>query len=66
MNGAPATGGTNPLNDIGKNIASIWIEAPVPLYVAAVTLVAGFWIGDIFQQIILNRTPQTRLRHKRS
>ena len=66
VNGAPATGGTNPLEGIGKNIASIWIEAPVPLYVAAVTLVAGFWIGDIFQRIILNRAPRARLRHKRS
>lgn len=67
VNGVPTTGGTtNPLTDIGKNIASIWIEAPVPLYVAAVTLVAGFWIGDIFQRIILNRHGLGSPRHKRS
>jgi hypothetical protein len=68
VDGAPTTGGasTNPVNDIAKNIASIWIEAPVPLYVAAVTLVAGFWIGDVFQRIFLNKNPLRPTHHKRS
>ncbi len=68
VDGEPATGGapTNPLNDIMKNIASIWIEAPVPLYVAAVTLFVGFWIGDIFQRVILNKSPLRPAHHKRS
>jgi len=35
---------------ITAGLRSIWTEAPVPLYWAAVTLVLGFWVGDIFQR----------------
>lgn len=33
-----------------NNAETIWVESPVPLYIAAVTLAVGFWIGDIFQR----------------
>ncbi|MDB5162558.1 MAG: hypothetical protein JWN28_165 [Candidatus Saccharibacteria bacterium] len=67
VNGAPVTGApTNPVDDVIKNIASIWIEAPVPLYIAAVMLVLGFWIGDIFQRVLLNKHSLHAPRHKRT
>jgi hypothetical protein len=42
---------TSPFNKIATGLSSVWTEAPVPLYVAAVTLVVGFWVGDIFQRL---------------
>ncbi|HEY8992501.1 MAG TPA: hypothetical protein VIM37_01480 [Candidatus Microsaccharimonas sp.] len=47
--GAPNSGFTSVISGLG----SIWTEAPVPLYVAAVTLVLGFWVGDIFQRLFM-------------
>lgn len=43
---APITG----IEKIVDTAKSVWINAPVPLYVTAVTLVLGFWIGDIFNR----------------
>ena len=55
VNGIPAAGTATPgLGSIVSGLGSIWTEAPVPLYVAAVTLVLGFWVGDIFQRIFMN------------
>lgn len=57
VNGTPAAGtATSGLGSIVSGLSSIWTEAPVPLYVAAVTLVLGFWVGDIFQRIFMNTT----------
>lgn len=55
VNGAstPATA-TTPFTNITAGLSSVWTEAPVPLYVAAVTLVLGFWVGDIFQRLFTN------------
>lgn len=35
---------------------SVWVDAPVPLYFAAVALAVGFWVGDIFQRIALAKS----------
>jgi len=52
VNGAATPGATtSTFNNITNGLGSIWTEAPVPLYVAAVTLVLGFWVGDIFQRL---------------
>lgn len=48
---SPVTGATSFFGSISSSLNAIWTEAPVPLYWAAVTLVAGFWIGDIFQRV---------------
>lgn len=49
VNGDPA-GVAAPTNTIFKNLQMLWVEAPVPLYIAVVALALGFWIGDIFQR----------------
>jgi hypothetical protein len=67
INGAPSTGApTNPVDDITKNIAAAWLQAPVPLYIAALMLVLGFWVGDIFQRIMLNKHSLHPSRRKRA
>ncbi|MBC7564938.1 hypothetical protein H7100_01755 [Candidatus Saccharibacteria bacterium] len=46
--------GTTPAgtpSSIAAGLGTIWTNAPVPLYVAAVTLVLGFWVGDVFQRL---------------
>jgi hypothetical protein len=56
VNGTTAASGTsNPVTDIAESVASIWINAPVPLYFAALTLLLGFWAGDIYKRIKLQR-----------
>ena len=40
---------------ISGGLSNIWTEAPVPMYWVAVTLVAGFWIGDIFHRFFTYR-----------
>ena len=37
---------------ISAGLSSIWTQAPIPLYWAAVTLVLGFWVGDIVQRVL--------------
>lgn len=67
----PATTAT-PFNNITNGLSSVWTEAPVPLYVAAVTLVVGFWVGDIFQRLFVKdskgvkgrKYPPTYNRHR--
>lgn len=55
VNGIPVAGApTSGLSPIVTGLSSIWTEVPVPLYVAAVALVLGFWIGDVFQRIFAN------------
>jgi len=74
INGTPVaatTGTPSTLATITANLGSIWTEAPVPLYWAAVTLVLGFWFGDVFQRIFAKgsyaikrpRAPVNRHRH---
>ena len=74
INGTPvasATGSPSAFATITANLGSIWTEAPVPLYWAAVTLVLGFWFGDIFQRVFTKgsyatkrpRAPVNRHRH---
>lgn len=43
----PGTFGSTPINSLAQN----WIDASIPLYWGAVTLIGGFWIGDIFQRV---------------
>jgi hypothetical protein len=50
---AAAAGSSSSFTSIISGLGSVWTEAPVPLYVAAVTLVLGFWVGDIFQRIFM-------------
>lgn len=49
--GAPVS----PADKVADTAKSLWVNASVPLYIAAVTLALGFWIGEIFQRIMLNR-----------
>jgi hypothetical protein len=72
VNGSAATGApTSGFNSVLSGLGSIWTEAPVPLYVAAVTLVLGFWVGDIFQRLFAQggttgrgrKPPLNRHRH---
>jgi len=51
---------TGSISSITSNLSAIWTEAPVPLYWAAVTLVLGFWVGDIFQRIFVKDGAKTR------
>jgi hypothetical protein len=51
-------GGSTTVGTFISGLGSIWTEAPVPLYVAAVTLVLGFWVGDIFQRLFV-KGPRT-------
>jgi hypothetical protein len=56
VNGATATAGSsNPVSKIAENVASVWINAPVPLYFAALTLLLGFWAGDVYKRVKLQR-----------
>jgi hypothetical protein len=52
VNGDPAITSTTtkPVATIINNVKNLWVEAPVPLYIAAVTLTLGFWVGDIFNR----------------
>lgn len=52
VNGTATSGTTtSTFSNIATGLSTVWTEAPVPLYVAAVTLVLGFWVGDIFQRL---------------
>lgn len=63
VNGDPLVG-TAPVNTFVNDIKKIWVEAPVPLYMAAVTLALGFWIGDIFQRVTSSQPAQkVKKRH---
>lgn len=42
---------SQPIEVIKDVLTSTWFEATVPIYWAAVTLFAGFWVGDIFQRV---------------
>ena len=55
---APAGAGVSTIGNITAGLGSIWTEAPVPLYWAAVMLVLGFWVGDIFQRVF-SKTPRS-------
>ena len=57
VNGSPVPSeSTSAFANISGGFSSIWTEAPVPMYWVAVTLVAGFWIGDIFHRYFTYRT----------
>jgi hypothetical protein len=48
---------------INKDILDTnWFTSPVPLYLIAVTLLAGFWIGDLFDRKFGTQKTQTRKR----
>ncbi len=68
-----ATGTGSTFATISAGLGSIWTEAPVPLYWSAVTLVLGFWVGDIVQRVLLKgkygikggkKPPTTFNRHR--
>jgi len=61
-NTTAGTGSTSTFGAITAGIGSIWTEVPVPLYWAAVTLVLGFWVGDIFQRIFAKKRPTAKRR----
>lgn len=66
VNGTPAGSSSAPgIGSIVSGIGSLWTEAPVPLYVAAVTLVLGFWVGDIFQRIFFKGNSSVRKAGKK-
>lgn len=45
--GAPVT----PVEKITDNAKSAWVNASVPLYIAALTLALGIWVGEIIQRV---------------
>jgi hypothetical protein len=55
-----STAPVNSTSSFVSGLSSIWTEAPVPLYWAAVTLVLGFWVGDIFQRIFVKDVTKPR------
>ena len=63
VNGAPATTGST-FGNITSGLSNIWTEAPVPLYFAALALVLGFWIGDIFQRYFNSKKPKASARRR--
>lgn len=64
VNGTPAAPGAT-FASVGRNFDTIWTNAPVPLYFAAVALVLGFWVGDIFQRYFAVKRGTRRLNpHK--
>lgn len=67
VNGAPVPA-TSSFASLAGGIENIWTEAPVPMYWVAVTLVVGFWIGDIFHRYYsAKRLKPTKIvaRHRR-
>jgi hypothetical protein len=63
VNGSPVKSESN-FASITGGFESIWTEAPVPLYWAAVALVLGFWVGDIFQRYFNGKKRKQSSRHK--
>ncbi|RWZ78221.1 MAG: hypothetical protein EOT05_00420 [Candidatus Microsaccharimonas sossegonensis] len=63
VNGSTTPGvKTSPFTNIINGLGTVWTDAPVPLYVAAVTLVLGFWVGDIFQRLFANDGKRVKSR----
>jgi hypothetical protein len=63
VNGSTTPGATtSTFTNIANGLGSVWTEAPVPLYVAAVTLVLGFWVGDVFQRLFAKDGKGTKNR----
>jgi hypothetical protein len=56
VDGDPTVAPVSGIEKIINTAQAIWVNAPVPLYVAVVTLAIGFWVGDIFQRVNLART----------
>lgn len=65
VNGDPASVAA-PTNTILKDIQKIWLEAPIPLYIAAATLALGFWIGDIFQRFISSSSHTSKPKRRQA
>jgi len=63
VNGEHATAGST-FGNISSGLNNIWTEAPVPLYFAALALVLGFWIGDIFQRYFNSKKPKASNRRR--
>jgi hypothetical protein len=59
------SGTTSPVDEISNTVASVWVKAPVPLYLAAVMLLLGFWAGDIYQRITQPKHTLKHAHHKR-
>lgn len=55
VNGTTTPAPVTPGDKIVDTAKSVWVNASVPLYIAAVALALGFWIGEIFQRVMLNR-----------
>lgn len=63
VNGDPAAG-SGSTSTIINDIKQLWVEAPVPLYIAAVLLALGFWIGDVFQRFSASQSlRKSKKRH---
>ncbi len=53
INGTPVGAAPlSPTDSFFRSFNTFWVQASVPLYIAALTLVLGFWIGDIFQHFL--------------
>lgn len=67
INGPVAVAGSSSaLTQFISNLRSLWTEAPVPLYVSAVTLVLGFWIGDVAQRLLFKGPRYAKVYSKKS
>lgn len=61
--GATVIGTPNPVAVITDVIGHIqWFETPIPLYLLAVALTLGFWMGDLFDHYFGDRKPKPRAR----
>lgn len=55
-----AAGHLNIIDTFFKPALVNWFDSSVPLYWAAVALLAGFWIGDVFQRVFGIKKPIRR------
>lgn len=55
-----AAASDNIVDSFFKPALVTWFEASVPIYWAAVALVLGFWVGDVFQRFFGTKRPLRR------
>lgn len=65
VNGEATTGAVvTGVDKVIEAAASIWVDAPVPLYFTALALAIGFWVGDVFQRLAAHPQAVSAHRHR--